>query len=219
VALNKGKMINQEYIEEIAREYCRHRDAVRVKKTPANEGAFSNYKNWAIGKLKPLVEIRSSRYKKFANHPDLEQDGYEALMLALNSFDPKKGSFTWWADKYIATRISRCANSHSVIHIPIKQARETKPLKVNEFPLMIDDANDPLRAAVDNQTSDRLIGLINQLEGADIIKHVFGIGGNRTTTIKSAMVRFGKSRSEIMKIINESKEKLKEMIEVSFNGL
>lgn len=204
-------MINQEEIEEIAREYCRRRDVFKKRKSKRNEKALSSYKAWAMPRLRPLVEIRSSRYKKFSNHPDLEQDGYEALMLALNSFDPEKGSFTWWADKYIATRISRCANSHSVIHIPIKQARDIKPLKVDTFPLMIDEGVDPHCMAVNKQISHKILNMVEGLDGSDVIKHLFGMTGNRSTTIKSAMEKFGISRAEVMRILNEGKEKLKEM--------
>ena len=89
---------------------------------------FESYQKFCIDKCRCLVANRVGKYKKFSNYEDLEQDGYEALVLALRTYNPKKGSFTWWADKYISTRIARCANTHSTIRFPLKKAREIKPL-------------------------------------------------------------------------------------------
>lgn len=204
-------MINQEKIENMVREFCSLRDRAKGSKDPIDIRKEAEYKSKLMPVLRPLVEIRSSRYKKFSNHPDLEQDGYEALMLALNSFDPNKGSFTWWADKYIATRISRCANAHSVIHIPIKQAREVKPLKVSTFPKMVDESDDPFDVSVGRETTKIVKELVDRLPHADLIKYLFGMTSSRDSTVKGAMERFKMTRAEVMKIAADSKEKLKQM--------
>ena len=64
-----------------------------------------------IEKFKYLVTMKTGRYKAFSNYDDLNQEGFEALIKAMNNYNPKKGSFFWWAHKYIDTRISRSANS------------------------------------------------------------------------------------------------------------
>ncbi len=61
-------------------------------------------------KFRYLVTMKTGRYKAFNNYDDLNQEGFEALVKAMNNYNPKKGSFFWWAHKYIDTRISRSAN-------------------------------------------------------------------------------------------------------------
>lgn len=88
---------------------------------------LSMHKNLIIEKLKYIVHSKTSSYKKFSNYEDLNQDGYEALIMGLNNFNPSKGSIFWWLHKYIDTRISRKANAHSVVKIPIKVAKNLPP--------------------------------------------------------------------------------------------
>lgn len=91
-----------------------------------------------IDKLLVLVNRRCARYRRFDNHPDLIQDGLEALCLSLETYDPSKGSFIWWANKYIGTRVARAANQHSAIRIPIAKAGVMKPIRTSKLPLIYD---------------------------------------------------------------------------------
>lgn len=89
-------------------------------------------------KLEYLIEARARRYKGFSNYDDLCQDGRLALHLALQSYEPDKGDFFWWANKYIKTKISREANRHSTIKIPLKHTKHVQPYKVSQIPVIVD---------------------------------------------------------------------------------
>lgn len=97
---------------------------------------FKNYQQFFYTKVRYIVDAKVAKYKKFSNYPDLRQDGFEAVLVAFNSFKSSKGSFSYWANRYLKTRISRKANSHSTIKIPLNQIKNKKPFKLNELPLM-----------------------------------------------------------------------------------
>lgn len=88
--------------------------------------------------LTSLVENKVRKYKSFSNYPDLYQDGMEALSLALGTFQLGKGSFLWWANKYVGTRVSRQANCHSTIRIPLTKAGKLRPRKESVIPSLFD---------------------------------------------------------------------------------
>jgi len=78
-----------------------------------------------------LVLLKAKRYKIFPNYPDLVQEGRVALLASLETFVPEKGSFTWWANQYIKTKLSREANKHSTMRIPMKVAKTCAPQKID----------------------------------------------------------------------------------------
>ena len=117
---------------------------------------FNDMQDICARKLDYLVEARTRKYKSFANYEDLRQDGRLALHLALQSYEPDKGNFFWWANKYIKTKISREANRHSTIKIPLKHTRHITPYKVSQLPVIIDNAP----TAFDNVNSKEISHII-----------------------------------------------------------
>lgn len=64
-----------------------------------------------IDQMAILVHSRVARYQRFPNGPDLVQEGFEALLKALESYRDQKSAFSWWADKYITTQVNRAVVS------------------------------------------------------------------------------------------------------------
>jgi len=109
-----------------------------------------------IEELECLIEARTKRYKNFANYDDLCQDGRIALYRAMQTYKPEKGDFFWWANHYIKTKISREANCHSTIKVPLKKANKIHPYKVSKIPMIVDDAN----TALENISKDETVSII-----------------------------------------------------------
>lgn len=203
------KRLSNEEIDEIAVKYLNY-------KHKANDGSeedlkrFHAYQNIAAHKLKFLVINRVSKYRKFSNYIDLEQDGFEALMLAFNTYDPKKGSFGWWANKYIATRVSRAANAHSTIRFPMKKAREMKPYKTSVFPLMIDE-HSPVDAVEAGKNVVNISEAINKLSEnhQKIINMTYGLNNFEECSINGVMKELSISRQQYSKLLNEAQDKIK----------
>lgn len=120
--------ISENEANELYNKFIELRANYESTKSNSDKVKFERHKNIMAEKLKYIVYSKTTMYKKFHNYEDLNQDGYEALMMGLNSFDPsKKASIFWWLHKYIDTRIARKANSHSVVKVPIKIAKNEPP--------------------------------------------------------------------------------------------
>jgi len=174
-----------------------------------------------VKELEYLVEARTRRYKGFSNYEDLRQDGRMALYRALQTYKPEKGDFFWWSNKYIKTKISREANRHSTIKIPLKHAKLVQPYKVSQLPIIIDggisaldhiakdEAVTLIRGAVEKLPEDqrKVISLHYELSGgSDNRRELYSIG--------KICDRLNISRMNCIKLLTEAKKTLKkELIE------
>lgn len=162
--------------------------------------------------LEYLVEARTRRYRGFANYEDLCQDGRIALFLALQSYEPEKGDFFWWANKYIKTKISREANRHSTIKIPLKQTRLVQPYKVSQLPIIVDNAP----SAVDNMANEEKSNLIkyaiNKLppDQRKVIELHYEMSERDTNSIVKICSTMKISRMNCIKLLDEAKNTLKQ---------
>lgn len=166
--------------------------------------------------LEYLVDARTRKYRGFANYDDLRQDGRIALYRALQTYKPEKGDFFWWANKYIKTKISREANRHSTIKVPLKHAKKVQPYKVSQLPIMVDGELNPLdhiaqdeavllvRSAVEKLPEDqrRVISLHYELSGgSDHRRDICSIG--------KICDRLNISRMNCIKLLADAKKTLK----------
>jgi RNA polymerase sigma factor (sigma-70 family) len=204
----------QEQLEQMAIDYLELQDNIKSSPDSKKIRSLKIKQEHIVKNLKCLVNLRSFRYKKFSNFLDLEQEGLEALIMALNTFKPNKSSFTWWADKYISTRLSRAANAHSTVRVPIKHAREMKPLKSSVIPLIIDERNGYSELEL-KDIEKRVIEAVNKLPEVNkkFISMLYGINGIRQYNITQLCEKFSLNKSESMKLINESKKKLKNILQ------
>lgn len=202
---------NQDEINLIAKKFIELKNKTKRSKSKKLKLEFKNYQNFCVSKLKFLVLGKVYRYRTFSNYEDLIQDGFEALLAALKTYNYEKGNFTWWADKYISTRISRSANAHSTIRIPIKKAKELKPFKTNTFPLMIDSHN-PFDELNGKQNSTNVEQALKKLpsDQQKIIKLIYGLYGKDEYSIDSITEMMSLSKSKCLKLLEEAKSKLRE---------
>lgn len=205
---------NQEEIDEYAKILVALRDKAQKSKDPTLKKEYSEYQRFCMEKFRYLVNIRVSKYRKFSNFQDLEQDGYEALILALKTYDPSKGSFTWWADKYISTRISRAANTHSTIRFPLKKAKELKPFKISTIPIIIDIQPNALENIQISEIIEHISKAIKELpEGHQkLISLIYGFQGMKPHSIGTVIKNLSISRPQCLKILEEAKFQLKEKL-------
>ncbi len=199
----------------------KHRPSCEAGKgTEENQKAFADYKNYVAERLERLVTMKSNRYKKFANHSDLVQEGFEALFLALKTYSPKKGSFAWWARKYIDTRISRAANAHSTVRYPIKKAGEMKPFKVKNIPIILDMAETAFETCEHNEYNILIKDAITKLDEKykEVILWAYGFKGNSNTSIAFVCKQLNMSRPTLTKLLRTAENKLREIILCEENG-
>ena len=134
--------------------------------------------------------------------------------MAFNTFDPDKGSFSWWADKYISTRISRAANAHSTIRFPIKKAKELKPYKTNTIPIIIDEGASPCQSAEDSENSVNINNAINNLSDShrNVVNMTYGFNGVRERTVGIMLKDLDLTRQQYTKLLREAKEQIRQQL-------
>jgi RNA polymerase sigma factor (sigma-70 family) len=175
--------------------------------------------------LEYLIDARTKRYRGFSNYEDLKQDGRIALYRALQTYNPQKGDFYWWANKYIKTKISREANRHSTIKIPLKHAKQVQPYKVSQLPIIIDGGP----SALDHIAKDEAVTLIRSAveklpdDQRKVITLHYELGGtsgasdNRRDLYSIGKIcdRLNISRMSCIKLLAEAKKTLKrELVEL-----
>lgn len=170
-----------------------------------------------------LVDLRTRRYKGFSNYDDLRQDGRIALCRALQTYKPEKGDFFWWCNKYIKTKISREANRHSTIKVPLKHAQKEQPYKVTQLPVIIDeDLN-----ALENITRDEVVSLVRSAveklpeEQRKVITLHYELSGsinNRRDlfSIGNICKKLNISRMSCIKLLSDAKKALKKELTDAF---
>lgn len=202
---------NKDEINEIAKEYVELREQASKSKNKKIKSKFKQFHNDIVKKLSHLVLLRTNRYRMFNNYHDLQQDGFEALFMALKTYRPEKGDFSWWAKKYIDTRVSRAANSHSTIKYPLKTIKDFKPHKMSVIPVITDTAFDPqenLEYSELQKAVAHAISLLPEIQQR-VIKLSFEMAGNRASTISKISEELKISRTQTIKILDLAKDNLK----------
>ena len=205
---------NKDEINKIAKEFVELRERAEKSKSKKVKAKFVEFQQFVVKKLSHLVLLRTNRYRMFSNHHDLQQDGFEALFMALKTYRPEKGDFSWWAKKYIDTRVSRSANAHSTIKYPLKTIKDFKPHKISTIPVITDTAFTPqenLEYSELKNTIAEAISLLPEIQQR-VVKLSFEMAGNRASTITKISEELKISRTQTIKILDSAKSTLKDLL-------
>lgn len=190
----------------------------KVKKTE-DDGLvkeFKKHERICIEKFTYLVTMRTSRYRSFSNYDDLNQEGFEALLKAMDNYDPSKGSFFWWSGHYIGTRISRSANLHTTIRIPLKVANILPPHKEALSPMLTDEA-----LCQDSMLENAQLNLA--IESASVhlsdtqrkvIDLIFGLTGDKPMSVNMVCQKMNITRAQCLRSMKKALVVMKENIKL-----
>jgi RNA polymerase sigma factor (sigma-70 family) len=169
-----------------------------------------------IESFRYLITMKTGRYKAFSNYEDLNQEGFEALIKAMKTYNPKKGSFFAWAHNYIGTRISRSANLHTTIRFPLKVAKANTPHKESVMPTMIEERYCPDKELEGVQTIQAVQGAMSMLSNSqkEVINLAFGFDGDKPMSINKICKKLSISRLSCIKMINSSLSLMKDNIKI-----
>ena len=132
-------MIDEQEAQELMEKWIALKNRVKKESSPALLKEFNQHTRVCMEKFAYLVTMRTGRYKSYANYDDLNQEGFEVLCKAMRNYNPKKGSWFYWAHRYIETRISRSANLHTTIRYPMHVAKAVPPHKETDMPDQIEE--------------------------------------------------------------------------------
>ena len=130
-------MVLQEEADELIKKFIALKNKAYETNTKQDKKIFNEHKSLCIKKFMYLIEGKTAKYIKYNNYADLNQDGVEALLRAMENYDPEKGNFFWWSHRYIETKLCRSANLHSVIRYPFKGKKAEEPRRVR-MPILLD---------------------------------------------------------------------------------
>ena len=209
-------MITEQEAQDLMIKLIELRKISQENKSSSTIEAFRQHELICIDKFKYLITMRTSRYRNFNNYEDLVQEGHESLLRAMRNYDPKKGSWFYWAHKYIDTKIARAANAHTAIRYPIKVAREMVPHRETELPVMIAEKMCPDKQQEASELSHIVQTAISTLttEQQDVITLYYGFDGDKPTSINRICKKLHISRSQCIKLIHDASDVLRSTIKL-----
>jgi len=209
----KKRLSNQD-ITDIATRFLNLKQKAKTgRKKAVNE--FKDYQKFISQKLSFLVEIKTKRYRQFDNYADLCQVGYEALFMSLETFDASKSDFSYWALRYIGTKVSRAANTHSTIRVPLKKAKAQTPYKVDNIPIIVDTAKSPQQYFEEKQDCSFIHESIEELPELQkkAIRLYYGFEKSvEKETILNVMKNMNISRMAVLELLRTAESNLKEKL-------
>lgn len=209
-------MLTEEQAQELMTKWISLRAQTREGNDSKVVAEFKKHNRLCMEQFRYLVTMKTGRYKTFSNYEDLNQEGFEALVKAMNNYNPKKGSFFWWAHKYIDTRISRSANLHTTIRYPLKVAKNQTPHKESVMPLLVEERYCPDRELEESQSMQAIQGAISLLnkEQKEVINLAYGFDGDKPMSINKICKKLSISRLSCIKTINSALSLMKENIKI-----
>jgi RNA polymerase sigma factor (sigma-70 family) len=207
-------MVSIEEAQNLMTTLIQLRNKSEETKSQEDIAAYRRHEQICIDKFFYLVSMRTNKYKGFSNYEDLNQEGLEVLVRAMNNYDPSKGIFFWWAHKYIETRITRSANAHTVIRYPLKFAKTNVPHRETRMPELKEEKNIPEKLTEDLEITKVIGSAMDHLneEQKKIVNLVFGVDGDKPLSINKVCKKMKLSRFYCMKMIDGALDVLKKNI-------
>lgn len=209
-------MLTDQEAHDLMIKFIDLRTKLQDTKDSKIEAEFKRHEQECIEKFRYLVTMKTGRYKAFSNYEDLNQEGFEALIKAMKTFKPNKGSFFAWAHNYIGTRISRSANLHTTIRFPLKVAKANTPHKEAVMPVQIEERYCPDKELEESQTNHAIQSALSVLskEQKEIIALAYGFDGDKPMSINKICKKLNISRLSCIKTINSALSSMRENIKI-----
>jgi RNA polymerase sigma factor (sigma-70 family) len=209
-------MIYQEEAQNLINKFIDLRKKAEESNSPQDLKLLQQHEKLCIDKFTYIVTMKAAKYKQFDNYEDLVQDGLEALVKAMKTYNPKFSNFFWWAHKYIDTKISRSANLHSTIRFPLKFAKKHAPFKELELPLMIDEKLNPEQELALFEAAFLIDGAVKNLsdENKEMIDLLFGLEDDQPISINKICKKLKITRTVCLHRINDVLDLIKNNIKI-----
>lgn len=209
-------MLTEQEAQDLMLKLVELKAEVKVSTDFKVKNELKRHEQVCIDKFRYLITMKTNRYKTFSNYDDLNQEGFEALIKAMKTYNPKKGSFFSWAHHYIGTRISRSANLHTTIRYPLKVAREVTPHKEAVMPVIVEKRYCPDKQLEDSQINHAISKASNFLseQEKEILNLVYGLDGDKPISINKVCKKLGVSRLHCIKTISSALSTMKEHIKL-----
>ena len=207
-------MLTEQEAQDLMAKLVDLKSRVQDLDDPKIRQELNRHEKKCISQFKYLITMKTGRYKSFHNYEDLNQEGLEALVKAMKTYNPKQGSFFAWAHNYIGTRISRSANLHTTIRYPLKVAKAIPPHKESILPIMIEERYCPDKEMESMQLSRSMNLAFECLtdKQKEITNLAYGLDSDRPMSINKICKQLNISRLNCIKLIDTAILSMKENI-------
>lgn len=202
--------------EELLSAFVKLRDKCESSKSKSLHLKYQKQAQLCAEKFDYIVLNKVRKYKSFSNYEDLLQDGRLALVMALKTYKLGKGSWFGWANYYVKTKISREANRHSTMNIPIKKTKSVLPYKVSQLPIMIDGRDSALESIESAELNSNVFGAVLGLPPIQrkVVEMYFEMSSSREKySISKICDELKITNKECKKILSDAKKSLKSSLE------
>lgn len=186
---NKKRLTDIE-IDELVEKYICLKQKAKTNVKEKNE--FLLFEKEFVFHMNRIIDLYTYKYKRFSNYEDIRQESFESLMLAVDSFKKSKGKFVGWVKMYSKTKAFRQANKHSTMNIPMKNAKDTPPIKIAMEDLPTEDLmkssaakDSPEQTAIKNDLWSRVRKSFHKLSEKElkIIQYHFSVDNDEYANI------------------------------------
>lgn len=207
-------MLSNEEAQQLIEQFISLRTKANESKSHEDFQAFRKHEHLCIEKFQYLITMKTNRYKAFANYEDLNQEGFEALLKAMKNYDPKKGSWFWWAHKYIGTRVSRCANLHTTIRYPLRVAKAIPPHKETIMPTLIEENHCPDKEIEKSELHQAVRDTLPLLtkEQREVISLSYGLDGSKPMSVNKICRKLEVSRLTCISLLDSALKTMRDNI-------
>lgn len=195
-------MLTEKEAQDIFKNFVELKNLADGDKTYITK--LKRQENFMMREFKYIIESKTAKYKKHSNYDDLNQDGYEALLMGIKTYSPDKGSIFWWLHKYIGTKVSRSANMHSVVRSSIKRSSQGDIPKCDNSPINLVDKTTPFDILNQMETEKIVKEKLSKLskEDYDLITNVYKMSNDDAEEIKASKVS-----NKLAKILRKLRKK------------
>lgn len=198
--------MDKDKAEELMQRLISLREVAHSSNKKEDIEKYRRQEKKCIESFKYIVLMKTNRYKNFFNYEDLIQEGLEALVQAMKTYNPKKGIFFYWAHKYIDTRISRKASLHTAIRFPLQVAKKQQPYRESFVPSMADSSLNPeeiLQSKEINNSIDKIFSTLSP-RNKKIMNMYFGIDSGKPQSVFKISQKLKLHKAICERVINKA---------------
>lgn len=213
-----SNMIKQDEAQELIEKYINLK--AEAENNPKIKAELKKHEELCVRKFSYIVYMKTVKYRKFFNYDDLNQEGFLALSKAMNNYNPQRGSFFWWAHKYIDTRIARQANRYTAIRYPLRFSKVSPPFKertiIEGHTKNNVDWATPEKKLEDMQMNTALYETLPKLSNQEreIISMKFGLMDRTPMSVNSICQKLQIDRNNCLSILRKAKNIIRENIKL-----
>jgi len=202
-----GKIISNADIMDMFKEIDEFKSNSYMAEDELNS-IIEKKQNKIVNKLSFLVYRQTKQYRNFSNYKDLVQEGFVGLTRAVRKFEWERfPNFFVYSDWWVRHYVKYAASKFDIVYNPNKnrvvyaEPDESEP----------DESDGPFEMLFDSEKQESINEILREFPERDreIVKMIFGLGGQLPHTLREIGPKFNLTHEGVRQIKNNVLDKLK----------